>query len=212
MKNFLHKRVQCCAIGTCKVTFLFVHGVLRLLETFLVLSLGRFPVLQLYLLGRSAAIIFLGFFLGGGTLFTTVPPSHSLIFVSDPSRAFELTRRPSRVQDLPFALLLKLPRIKDTVRCASLATKVPGHCQRQLTQTMTAFVENALVPKAGEPRPPCLKATEMFLFLMSSLLWDGFRCSKLACQVDGTFDIQQLCTVCLDIQPQTALLTWTRSS
>ena len=50
---------------------------------------------------------------------------------------FELTRRPSRALDSPRALLPELQRYKDTVRCAALGAEVPGHCQQQLTQTLT---------------------------------------------------------------------------
>ena len=48
---------------------------------------------------------------------------------------FELTRRPSRALDLPRALLPELQRYKETVRCAALGAEVPGHRQKQLTQT-----------------------------------------------------------------------------
>ena len=49
---------------------------------------------------------------------------------------FELTRRPSRALDSPRALLPELQRYKDTVRCAALGMDVPGHRQKQLTQTL----------------------------------------------------------------------------
>ena len=59
---------------------------------------------------------------------------------SSPSRTleglFELTGRPSRALDLPCVLLPELQRIKDTVRCAALGAEVPGHRQKQLTQTL----------------------------------------------------------------------------
>ena len=48
------------------------------------------------------------------TLFSSVPLSNSLFYVSDP----------------------ELQRNKDTVRCAALGTGVPEHCQKQLTQTL----------------------------------------------------------------------------
>ena len=48
---------------------------------------------------------------------------------------FELTRSPSRALDLPCALLPELQRYKDTSRCAALGVEVPGHRQKQLTQT-----------------------------------------------------------------------------
>ena len=56
---------------------------------------------------------------------------------------FELIRRPSGVLDSPRALLPELQRYKDTVRCAVLGAKVPGHRQKQLTQTL--IVENAFL-------------------------------------------------------------------
>ena len=43
---------------------------------------------------------------------------------------------PSRALDSPRALLAELQRYKDTVRCAALGVKVPGHCQQQLMQTL----------------------------------------------------------------------------
>ena len=49
---------------------------------------------------------------------------------------YELTRSPSRALDPPRALLAELQRIKDTVRCAALGAKVPGHRQDQPTQTL----------------------------------------------------------------------------
>ena len=49
---------------------------------------------------------------------------------------FELTRHPSQALDSPRALLLELQRYKDTVRCAALGAEVPGHRQKQLTQTL----------------------------------------------------------------------------
>ena len=49
---------------------------------------------------------------------------------------FELTRRPSRALNLPCALLPELQRYMDTVRCAALGAEVPGHHQKQLTQTL----------------------------------------------------------------------------
>ena len=55
---------------------------------------------------------------------------------------FELTWRPSRALDSPCALLQELKRYNDSVRCAVLGTKIPGHCQEQLIQTS---VENALL-------------------------------------------------------------------
>ena len=42
---------------------------------------------------------------------------------------FELTRRPSQALDSPRALLPKLQRYKETVRCAVLGAEVPGHRQ-----------------------------------------------------------------------------------
>ena len=59
---------------------------------------------------------------------------------SSPSRTleglFEMTRRPSRAFDSPFALLPELQRYKDTVRCGELGAEVLGHRQQQLAQTL----------------------------------------------------------------------------
>ena len=49
---------------------------------------------------------------------------------------FELTQRPSRALDSPRSLLPELQRYKDTVKCATLGAEVPGHHQKQLTQTI----------------------------------------------------------------------------
>ena len=40
---------------------------------------------------------------------------------------FELTWRPSRALDLPYALLPELERVEDYVGCAALGGEVPGH-------------------------------------------------------------------------------------
>ena len=59
---------------------------------------------------------------------------------SSPSRTleglFELTQRPSQALDSPRSLLPELQRYKDTVRCVALGAEVPGHHQKQLTQTL----------------------------------------------------------------------------
>ena len=44
-------------------------------------------------------------------------------------------KSPSRALESPRALLPELQRYKDTVRCAALGAEVPGHRQKQLTQT-----------------------------------------------------------------------------
>ena len=72
------------------------------------------------------------------------PRWETLLFLlatsSSPSRTlevlFELTRRPSRAIVSPRVLLPELQRSKDTVRCEALGAKVPGHRQKQLTQTL----------------------------------------------------------------------------
>ena len=76
--------------------------------------------------------------LAGETLFSSVPPSNSLISVSDPRRAFWADTVPFLGPRLasPRALLPELQRYKDTVRCAALGAEVPGHRQQQLTQTL----------------------------------------------------------------------------
>ena len=49
---------------------------------------------------------------------------------------FGLPLRPSRALDSPHVLLPDLQRDKETVRCATLGMEVPGHRQKQLTQTL----------------------------------------------------------------------------
>ena len=72
---------------------------------------------------------------------------------------FELTLRPSRALNLPRALLLELQRYKDTVRCAALGMDVPGHRQKQLTQTLivnfvkkSTFLHRSLIAKSQQNR------------------------------------------------------------
>ena len=71
----------------------------------------------------------------GETLFSVVPPSNSLVSVSDPWRFFELTRCSSMAIDSPRALLPELQRYKDT-DIDWCGTQVPGHRQKQLTKTL----------------------------------------------------------------------------
>ena len=54
---------------------------------------------------------------------TTFSPTQTL------EGLYELTWLSSRVLDSPHKLLLKLQKIKDTVKCAMLGAKVPGHHQ-----------------------------------------------------------------------------------
>ena len=70
------------------------------------------------------------------TLFSSVPPSNSLVSVSDPRRAFWADQRPSWALDSSRALLPELQRYKDTVCCVVLGAEVLGHRQHQLTQTL----------------------------------------------------------------------------
>ena len=49
---------------------------------------------------------------------------------------FELTQCPSRALNSPSVLLVKLQRIKNSVRGVELGAEVPGHCQEQSTQTL----------------------------------------------------------------------------
>ena len=71
---------------------------------------------------------------------------------------FELTRRPSRPLNSPRALLPELQRYEDTVRCAALDAKVPGHNEEQLTQTLivcllkTHFLHQSLIVKSQQNR------------------------------------------------------------
>ena len=62
----------------------------------------------------------------GNTVFSSVPPSNSLVSVSDPSRAL----------DSPRVLLPELQRYKDAIKCGALGAEVPGHRQEQLRQTL----------------------------------------------------------------------------
>ena len=62
----------------------------------------------------------------GDTLFSSVLPSHSLVSVSDPSRAL----------DSPHSLLSEVQINKHSISCAALVTEVPGHCPEQLTKTL----------------------------------------------------------------------------
>ena len=81
---------------------------------------------------------------------------------SSPSRTleglFELTRRPSQALDAPHALLPKLERYKDNVKCAALGAEVPRHRQQQLTQTLIArllkctFLHRSLIVKSQQNR------------------------------------------------------------
>ena len=101
--------------------------------------------------GLATNSIFSGSFLWkiielpGGQINDPSPGKHySLPFLSvtpsSPSRnlegLFELTQRPSRALASPRALLLELQRNKDAVRCALLGAGVPGHRQKQLTQSL----------------------------------------------------------------------------
>ena len=54
---------------------------------------------------------------------TTFSPTQTL------EGLYELTWLSSRVLDSPHKLLLELQKIKDTVKCAMLGAKVPGHHQ-----------------------------------------------------------------------------------
>ena len=69
---------------------------------------------------------------------------------------FELTRRPSRALDSPRALLPELQRNKDNVRCPAIGAEVPGHRQKQLTQTLivrllkTHFLHQSLIEKSQQ--------------------------------------------------------------
>ena len=70
---------------------------------------------------------------------------------------FELTRRPSRAIDSPLTLHRELQRFKDTVRCAMLGAKVPGHRQGQLLQTL---IVHLLKTHFFTPILDCEKSTE----------------------------------------------------
>ena len=56
---------------------------------------------------------------------------------------YELTLRPLRAISPPCTLRPQLQKNKDTIGCAWSGSKVPGHCQKQLTQTL--IVENAFL-------------------------------------------------------------------
>ena len=72
----------------------------------------------------------------GKTLFSSVPPSNSLVSVTELEGLFELTQHPLRALDSPRALLPELQRYKDPTRCVALGAEVPGHRQQQLTHTL----------------------------------------------------------------------------
>ena len=79
-------------------------------------------------------------------LLSFVPPSNSLISVSDPWRIFGADTASFKGLRLPRALLPELQRIKDIVRCAGLGPEFPGQHQEQLTQTLIcAIIQDALV-------------------------------------------------------------------
>ena len=90
----------------------------------------------------------------------------SLLFLpatpSSPSQTLEglseLTRCPIKAPDSPRALLPKLRRNKDTVMCAMLGPKVPGYCQKQLTQTL---IVRLLETHFFTPILDCEKTTEL---------------------------------------------------
>ena len=58
--------------------------------------------------------------------------------INDPSsgKHYSLPFLPATPSSLSQTLLPELQRYKDTVRCAALSTEVPGHRQKQLTQTL----------------------------------------------------------------------------
>ena len=70
---------------------------------------------------------------------------------------FELTWRPLRAFNLPFALLQELQRNKDTVSFAALGAEVAGHRQEQLTQTL---IVRLLKTHFFTPIPDFEKSTE----------------------------------------------------
>ena len=107
------------------------------------------------------------------TLFSFVPPSNSLVSISDLQVLFVLTWRPSRALDSPIALLPELQRYMDTFRCAAPGAEVPGHCQKQLTQTLivrllkTQFTSLIRWNSQKKPESPKIIPT---LFLAAAML------------------------------------------
>ena len=91
--------------------------------------------------------------------FLSLHPATSLSLSQTIKGLFELTWRPSRALDSPCALLPKLQRYKDTVRCITLCRR---EGPRTLPRTTDAnlncvFVGNKLVFviwKMGRPGPP----------------------------------------------------------
>ena len=77
-------------------------------------------------------------------LFSSVPSSNSLVSVTLEG-LFELTQYPSRALDSTRALLPEIQRNKDAVRCVALSAKVPGHSQKQLTQTLIELQTTSLL-------------------------------------------------------------------
>ena len=84
-------------------------------------------------------------------LLSTIPLSLPLTFEG----LFELTRRPSKALDLPRALLLELKIYMVTVRCAVLGAEVPGHCQKQLAQTLIVrlLIKHFFTPILDSKKP-----------------------------------------------------------
>ena len=79
--------------------------------------LGRPPLWTIIELPGSLPMEGKSMTLTGRILFSSVPPSYSLVSVSDPLRAFEMTRL-GALQGPSTRWLMELQRYKDTVRCA----------------------------------------------------------------------------------------------
>ena len=75
----------------------------------------------------------INYHLVGDTLFSSVPPSNSLVSISNPWRAFQ---RPSRTLDTPIALLPEPQRYKDSVRYDGLGADIQRQRQENLTQNL----------------------------------------------------------------------------
>ena len=75
----------------------------------------------------------------------------------------EQTPRPSRALDSPHALLPELQTNKNTLRCAALGEKVPGHRQEQLSQTLIGrfqkmhFLHLSIIVKSQQNRVNVIK-------------------------------------------------------
>ena len=108
------------------LSFEFIHSIP------LVLSFSRGFAINQILWGQICEKSFI-YLEGNVPSFPATPSSLSRTLEG----LLEQTQCPSRAYDLPCVLLPILQRSKDTLRCVALCAKAPGHCQEQLTHTLT---------------------------------------------------------------------------